>query len=110
MPKQVSKLINRLRSEYPELKDEPLLEDIEMAAYGDDEEMTDEAADFELGPEAEVPPDEWDEDQDEPPGEFQPMPDEGELKPVSPYDAEDEEEPELPLELPPKFRKKRRKA
>ena len=37
MPAQVSKLINALKRNYPELKDEPMLDELESAAYADPE-------------------------------------------------------------------------
>lgn len=39
MPADVSKLLSKLRGEYPELRKEPLLDEIESAAYGEEEEM-----------------------------------------------------------------------
>jgi hypothetical protein len=38
VPAQVSKLIAKLKREMPELKDNPILDEIETAAYGSDEE------------------------------------------------------------------------
>lgn len=50
MPADVSKLLNKLRGEYPELNKEPLLDEIESAAYGEDEEMDEMEDEFEMEP------------------------------------------------------------
>lgn len=58
MPAQVSKLIAKLRKSYPELQDEPMLDQLEVAAYGDDEAQADgeDNMNFEVDAEAaEVP-------------------------------------------------------
>lgn len=46
MPKMVSELIKKLRMEYPALREEPMLDELEAAAYG--EEDMDEMPEDEL--------------------------------------------------------------
>ena len=48
MPAQVTKLIQKLKRAYPELSDEPMLDDIEAAAY----DTSEEDAPAQSGPEA----------------------------------------------------------
>lgn len=58
MPAQVTKLIAKLRKSYPELQDEPMLDQLEVAASGDKEPPADgeDSMDFEVdAAAAEVP-------------------------------------------------------
>lgn len=66
MPANVSKLIAKLKRQYPELQDEPLVDELEMAAYGDEEDEPMDSAPLD----AEAPGDDQEEEDEPADGEF----------------------------------------
>ena len=56
-------LIKKLRSKYPELKEEPMIDELEMMVEGEEEEeMPEEDMDMEMDMEEELPEDEGEEE------------------------------------------------
>lgn len=106
MPKAVSDLIKKIRSEYPELKDEPMMDELEDLAYMDEEE---EPMDDEMLPEDDMAL------EDELPMDEEPLPEEDELPPEDEEDMDlsmldmDEEEESPARELPASFKRRKRK-